>query len=95
MHRQTVSFEKLWHWTHDASRFYRSDINSDKSGLNVPVLDINPEGQLEREIKDIIEELDIIIHISRIHKKILGGFIRNAENYWIHLENSVTTRNGK
>ncbi|XDG05343.1 hypothetical protein ABKA04_004958 [Annulohypoxylon sp. FPYF3050] len=80
MQKQTAAFERLWRWTDEASEIYRSNSNGDTSGLHVPLLDINPEGQLEREIKDIIEELDIMIHITKIHKKILTAFIANAEN---------------
>ncbi|KAI2465954.1 hypothetical protein F4781DRAFT_371588 [Annulohypoxylon bovei var. microspora] len=80
MQKQTAAFERLWRWTDDASDIYRSNTNGDTSGLHVPLLDINPEGQLEREIKDIIEELDIMIHITKIHKKTLAAFIANAEN---------------
>ncbi|KAI1207865.1 uncharacterized protein F4807DRAFT_168597 [Annulohypoxylon truncatum] len=80
MQKQTAAFERLWRWTDEASEIYRSNTNGDTSGLHVPLLDINPEGQLEREIKDIIEELDIMIHITNIHKKILTAFIANAEN---------------
>lgn len=46
--------------------------------LHVSLLDINPEGKLQREIKDIIEELEIMIHINRTHKTILNGFIHQV-----------------
>ncbi|KAI0835885.1 hypothetical protein F5Y06DRAFT_298986 [Hypoxylon sp. FL0890] len=79
MHKQTAAFERLWRWTDDARKVYRSKGNGDTSELHVPLLDINPEGKIEREIKDIVEELDIMIHITKTHKKILTRFIANAE----------------
>ncbi|OTA98762.1 hypothetical protein M426DRAFT_17086 [Hypoxylon sp. CI-4A] len=79
-YKQTAAFDKLWGWTDDASTIYRSNGHGDTSGLNVPLLDINPEGRLEREIKDIIEELDIMIHIMKTHKTVLDSFITNAES---------------
>ncbi|KAI1377822.1 hypothetical protein F4677DRAFT_443743 [Hypoxylon crocopeplum] len=80
MHKQTVAFERLWRWTDEASDIYRSKGNGDTSELHVPLLDINPEGKLEREIKDIIEELDIMTHITKVHEKIITQFIANAEH---------------
>ncbi|KAI1385692.1 uncharacterized protein F4822DRAFT_351390 [Hypoxylon trugodes] len=80
MHKQTAAFERLWRWTDDASKVYRSTANGDTSELHVPLLDIYPEGRIEREIKDIIEELDIMLHITKTQKKILTKFIANAEN---------------
>ncbi|KAI1858852.1 uncharacterized protein JN550_012414 [Neoarthrinium moseri] len=78
MHKQTVAFEQLWRWTDEASKIYRS--NTTASDLHVPLLDINPEGKLEREIKDIIEELDIILHVIKCHRDIIKKFIFNAEH---------------
>ncbi|KAI1851240.1 hypothetical protein JX266_003315 [Neoarthrinium moseri] len=78
MHKQTVAFEQLWRWTDEASKIYRS--NTTASDLHVPLLDINPEGKLEREIKDIIEELDIILHVIKCHRDIIKKFISNAEH---------------
>ncbi|KAI1080947.1 hypothetical protein F5B20DRAFT_84801 [Whalleya microplaca] len=80
MHKQTAAFERLWRWTDQASEIYRSNGSGDTSELHVPLLDINPEGKLEREIKDIIEELDIMIHITKTHREILTTFVANAEN---------------
>ncbi|KAI1630774.1 hypothetical protein F4809DRAFT_659399 [Biscogniauxia mediterranea] len=80
MHKQTTAFERLWRWTDEAGDIYRSKTDGDTSDLHVPLLDINPEGQLEREIKDIIEELDIMLNITKTHRDILKAFIGNAEH---------------
>lgn len=80
MHKQTVAFERLWRWADNASDIYKSNGNGDASELHVTLLDIHPEGQLEREIKDIVEELDIMIHITKVHEKMLSAFTSNAEN---------------
>ncbi|KAI5921922.1 hypothetical protein F4810DRAFT_307955 [Camillea tinctor] len=80
MHKQTTAFERLWRWTYEAGVIYRSKNDGDTSDLHVPLLDINPEGQLEREIKDIIEELDIMLQITKTHRDILKTFISNAEH---------------
>ena len=78
MHKQTSAFERLWHWTDEAKLVYRSS-GSDTSELHVPLLDINPEGRLQREIKDIIEELDIMIHITKTQQDILEKFVVYAK----------------
>lgn len=78
--KQTAAFERLWHWTEEASKVYRSKGKLDTSDLHVPLLDINPEGKLQKEIKDILEELDIMIMISRTHKDVLKDFIRHVEH---------------
>ncbi|KAI0165246.1 hypothetical protein GGR52DRAFT_575337 [Hypoxylon sp. FL1284] len=80
MYKQTAAFDRLWRWTTMASSIYHSRGSPDTSELHVPLLDIAPEGKLEREIKDIIEELEIMLHINRTHKRILTTFIANAEN---------------
>ncbi|KAI1407149.1 hypothetical protein F5Y13DRAFT_206631 [Hypoxylon sp. FL1857] len=78
--KHTAAFDRLWRWTDDAGEIYRTNTNGDTSGLHVQLLDINPEGKLEREIKDIIEELDIMIQVMREHKRTLTAFFANAEN---------------
>jgi hypothetical protein len=50
------------------------------SELHIPLLDIYPEGILQREIKDIIEELDIMIDINRTQKEVLRDFIMHVEH---------------
>ena len=80
MHRQTSAFDRLWNWTDEARKVYRVKDKGDASDLHVPLLDINPEGKLEREIKDIIEELDIMIHITKTQKDILEKFVTYATN---------------
>ena len=87
MDKQTSAFERLWHWTYEAKSVYRSKGGSDASDLHVPLLDINPEGRLEREIKDIIEELDIMIHITKTQEDILKKFITYAQNQLQQLAN--------
>src|ERR1043166_4088631 len=79
-HKQTTGFQQLWHWTERATDVYRSKYSKvDLSALHAPLLDINPEGALQREIKDIIDELDIMLHITRQQKDVIKRFIRHAE----------------
>ncbi|XXH04173.1 hypothetical protein Hte_010586 [Hypoxylon texense] len=81
MHQQTAAFDRLWRWTGGASEIYRQKGSVDISELHVPLLDINPEGKLEREIKDIVEELDILIHITKTYEDVLKSFVANVEDF--------------
>lgn len=48
------------------------------SELQIALLDINPEGKLEREIRDIVEELEIMAFIKKAEKNVLQSFVDNA-----------------
>uniref|UniRef100_A0ABR1SRN4 Ankyrin repeat protein n=1 Tax=Apiospora rasikravindrae TaxID=990691 RepID=A0ABR1SRN4_9PEZI len=74
----TVAFDTLWAWTEQWKANNSMKSKSRTTDLHVALLDINPEGRLQREIKDIIEELEIMIHINRTHKTILASFINQV-----------------
>lgn len=79
MHQQTVAFARLWRWTERASKMYRYQPDGRLlSELHIPLLDINPEGKLEREIKDIVEELGIMVYIKKTEKSVLTEFVGHA-----------------
>lgn len=59
---------------------YRGKTEIDVNDIYIPLLNINPEGMLQREIKDIIEELDIMLQITKSHKIVLRDFITNVEH---------------
>ncbi|KAI0551003.1 hypothetical protein F4679DRAFT_583073 [Xylaria curta] len=80
MHKQTGAFARLWQWTDEARKTFRAQGYMNTRSLHVPLLDINPEGKLEREIEDIIEELDIMLHISNTHQDIVKSFVEQAEH---------------
>lgn len=84
MHKQTVAFERLWQCTDDARKIYR---NHSGTGLNLNLrdlhsflLDITPEGQLEKEIKDIVEELEIMIYINKTQRDVFKQFKAHVEH---------------
>ncbi|KAI0862133.1 hypothetical protein F4860DRAFT_473604 [Xylaria cubensis] len=80
MHKQTVAFTRLWRWTDEARKTFRAQGYMNTKSLHIPLLDINPEGKLEREIEDIIEELDIMLRISNTHQDIVKSFVKQAED---------------
>ncbi|KAI0468209.1 hypothetical protein F4859DRAFT_517399 [Xylaria cf. heliscus] len=80
MHKQTVAFTRLWRWTDEARKFFRSQGYMSTRNLHIPLLDINPEGRLEREIEDIIEELDIMLRISNTYQDTVKSFVEQVEH---------------
>lgn len=78
--QHTISFQHVWHWTQKASAVYRSKSKFvDSSDLHVPLLDIHPEGKLQREVKDIIDELDIMINVHKKQKEVIRRFCKHVE----------------
>ncbi|RXG45950.1 hypothetical protein VDGE_02058 [Verticillium dahliae] len=63
--KETIAYDKLYKWTDNANLISRRPGNSEMSELHVPLLDINPEAALHREIEDIKEELDIMIYVIK------------------------------
>jgi soluble P-type ATPase len=53
--------------------------NIDISDFVAPLLNISTEGNLQREIKDVIDELDIMIHIYMQQKDVVKKFKRDVE----------------
>lgn len=46
----------------------------------MPLLDIHPEGKLQREVKDIIDELDIMIHVHKKQREVIKRFCKHVEH---------------
>ncbi|KAI0520827.1 hypothetical protein F5B22DRAFT_598556 [Xylaria bambusicola] len=80
MHKQTTAFQRLCNWTCEAGIIFRSKGYIDTSELHIPLLDINIEGDLEREIEDVVEELDIMLHITNTYKDIVKRYVEQAEH---------------
>ncbi|KAK1751124.1 hypothetical protein QBC47DRAFT_351969 [Echria macrotheca] len=79
--KHTISFQHVWHWTQKASGIYRSKSkHMETSDLHVPLLDIHPEGKLQREVKDILDELDIMLSITRRQRELIRRFCKHVEN---------------
>ncbi len=44
------------------------------------LLDIRAEGKLQREIKDILDELDIMLHIYKKQREVMRRFCKHVEH---------------
>ncbi|KAK8016875.1 hypothetical protein PG993_015064 [Apiospora rasikravindrae] len=74
--RQQFLFKQFWQWATKIERKIQAEGNS--ADIKVP-LDLFTEGMLIRELKDMIEELDIMIHTMRTQQNVLRAYIANAE----------------
>jgi len=72
----------VWHWAENASKVYRAKSKhlDEASELHVPLLNISPEGELQREVKDILDELDIMIAITRRQNEVIRRFGKHVES---------------
>lgn len=65
-------------WTGHAKSCYNSN-SKPQANLHIALLDINAEGMLHREIKDIVEELDIMLFITRSQKEVINNYVSQVE----------------
>lgn len=80
--KQTISFAHLWDWTDKLAKVAANSNNiiTDMSEFVAPLLNISTEGGLQREIKDVIDELDIMIYINKQQSEVLKKFVKNVGN---------------
>lgn len=78
-HKQSIAFDHFWECTRLASKRYASrdqpDNGTGKKSQNV-LLDINPEGELLRETKDIIDEISIMVQIKKQEENVTRTFLK-------------------
>jgi hypothetical protein len=89
--KQTIAYEHFWHYTQQASEIYKSKDLVETSGMAKVLLDINPEGKLVREIKDILDELNIMIQIKKHQERVLAEFMKHTNHISEELQNSSPT----
>ncbi|KAK3312035.1 hypothetical protein B0H66DRAFT_101740 [Apodospora peruviana] len=78
--KQAVAFDHLWVWTSKIANLTYPSPFSDVTAFVFPLLNINPEGKLQREIKDIVDELDIMLMINRQQLEVIRKFVKHAED---------------
>jgi len=76
----TISLRHVWHWGRKASSIFRSKYRNTR-GLDVyiPLLDRHVEGGLLREVKDILDELNIMVGILRRQHELITQLRRHVE----------------
>ncbi|KAK4237256.1 hypothetical protein C8A03DRAFT_34787 [Achaetomium macrosporum] len=80
-HKHTILFQRVWHWASKASEVFNSK-TARAEGLNLhqPFIDIQPEAKLQQEIKDIIDELDMMLHIYKKQREVMRRFCKHVEH---------------
>lgn len=93
-HKQAVAFRHLWALSERLTAIYQSGVEDkvdpsiyqseaeDKVDprIMLALLDVTPEAELQREIRDIIDELDIMLHIVGQQQEVIKRFVRFAED---------------
>ncbi|KAK4223068.1 magnesium transport protein cora [Podospora fimiseda] len=77
-YKQTAAFDQFLIYTHLASRDYKRQRygSSDNSTQN-HLLNINPEGELLKEAKDIMDELHIMMRIKEQQQTVMENMIKH------------------
>ncbi|RYP20432.1 hypothetical protein DL765_002808 [Monosporascus sp. GIB2] len=79
--QQVILSRQLRHWSERANEIYRSNSKTfSTASLQVPLLDISLEGRLLRETKDVLEELDIMLHFMQTQRGIGDKFVKQVEH---------------
>ncbi|KAK3320394.1 hypothetical protein B0T19DRAFT_386982 [Cercophora scortea] len=79
-HRHAIAFQHVWYMAQRAFQLYRSKSkNTDSSELSGLLLDIHAEGRLQQEVKDIIDELKIMLHICVTQREMIKRFCKHVE----------------
>jgi hypothetical protein len=82
-HRQTIAFDHFWEYTRLTSQRYASRDEPETNAvrkMQKTLLDINPEGDLLREIKDIMEELFIMTLIKLQEESVARSFVKHVRH---------------
>jgi hypothetical protein len=78
--KTTIYYDHFWDITRRLSKVYREEISVDDVEEQAKaLLDVNPEGDLSREIKDILDELHIMINIKSKQQRVLKDFQKHVE----------------
>ncbi|KUI67954.1 hypothetical protein VM1G_02760 [Cytospora mali] len=78
--KQSIAFKHLWTLSKRLTEIYQSGVEDkvDPSIL-LALLNVTPEAELQRENRDIIDELDIVVHIVNQQKEMVTRFVKSAK----------------
>ncbi|KAK3380756.1 hypothetical protein B0T24DRAFT_591210 [Lasiosphaeria ovina] len=78
-YKQTAAFDQFLIYTHLASRDYKREryATSDNSTQNT-LLNINPEGNLLKEVKDIMDEIYIMMRIKEQQQSVMENLVKHV-----------------
>ncbi|EAA34321.3 hypothetical protein GE21DRAFT_3572 [Neurospora crassa] len=76
---QKIASQHVWYWMKEAFYMYRTG-SVRLAKLEASLLDMNTESNLQIEVKDIIEELDMMLQIHMKQRDIVKRFSRHVEH---------------
>ncbi|KAJ2905503.1 Magnesium transport protein CorA [Zalerion maritima] len=76
-YKQTAAFDQFLIYTHLASREYKRDLGDTDLATQNTLLNINPEGNLLKEAKDIMDEIHIITRIKAQQQIVMESFVKH------------------
>ncbi|KAL2063961.1 hypothetical protein VTL71DRAFT_4455 [Oculimacula yallundae] len=80
-YKQTIAYDHFWATALQVSHIYKSkDPVDDAEDKAKSLLDINPEGKLLREIKDILDEIHIMTNIKKKQQRVFKQFRKHIEH---------------
>lgn len=77
-YKQTAAFDQFLIYTHLASRDYKRQRYAASDNASNQLLNINPEGDLLKEVKDIMDELNIMLRIMEQQQAVMESFVNNC-----------------
>lgn len=101
-YKQTAAFDQFLTYTHLASKNYNSKDITGNLAMQNALLNINPEGNLLKEIKDILDELHIMMRIQLQQQAVATSFVDHIKHIlqpkiagpahsWLDMLNEETT----
>jgi hypothetical protein len=81
-YKQTAAFDQFLTYTHLASKDHnsRDKPKSGDSAAQNTLLNINPEGKLLKEVKDILDELNIMTRIKLQQQIVAESFVKHIRH---------------
>ncbi|KAJ0107246.1 hypothetical protein J7T55_007616 [Diaporthe amygdali] len=75
--KHSFGAEQYWEWARIFSRLAHTDVDNGLSDLIVPFLDIGKEGELQGQIKSVVRDLEIVLHITLEQLEVYQKFERS------------------
>lgn len=80
--KQVLGFQHLWECTQRLAKLADTGLwdTTDLSDFITPLLNVSTEGELQCEIRDVIDEIDIMIYIGNQQKEVVKKFKKDVEH---------------
>jgi len=86
-YKQTAAFDQFLIYTHLASRDYKREqkATTENNSTQNTLLNINPEGNLLKEVKDIVDEIHIMMRIKEQQQNVMEGLVKHIRRVMLPL----------